>query len=211
MEIIIDGIKGFTFTKPFNTLQSALNEIMDYLNKEQLAMVKLKVNEQEVYPGKSLEAIQDMNTSNIITLEINTYPILQLIEESIADLELYTPELGDLCREIAKVFQSEKPDEGFDPFQKLSGIWGEIKKRESLIINLLGSHLNKTDPTVLKIQEHHDKLNQVLEDAYKSLKNEDCIGLGDLLEYELAPLADKEPEIVKQLKQLISNYISKET
>ncbi len=207
MEVIIDGVKGFTFTKPYNTLQSALNEIMDYLSKEHLAMVKLKVNEQEVYPGKSLEAIQDMNTSNIITLEINTYPILQLVEESIADLELYTPELADLCREIAKVFQSEKPDEGFEPFQKLSGIWGEIKKRESLIINLLGSHLDKTDPTNQKIQKHHDELNKVLEDAYKSLESEDCIGLGDLLEYELAPIAEKEPDVVKQLKQLVSEHI----
>jgi hypothetical protein len=211
MEILIDGIKGFQFSNSPNTLQSALNEIMNFLSTQQLAMVKLRVNEQEVYPGKSLESIQDMDVSNIRTLEISTYPIHQLVEEGIADLELYSPELSGLCREIAQVFQSENPDEGFDPFQKLSAIWSEIKKREALIINLLSSHVTEENPTIKMIKEHHEDLNRVLEDAYKSLENNDCIGLGDLLEYELAPLAEKEPEIVSQLKQLVLQYISKST
>ncbi|MGC8738569.1 MAG: hypothetical protein ACP5UA_07965 [Candidatus Hydrogenedens sp.] len=211
MEVLIDGVKGFQFSNSPDTLQSALNEIMNFLNSQQLAMVKLRVNEQEVYPGRSLESIQEMNISNIRTLEINTYPIYQLVEEGIADLELYSPELSDLCCEIARVFQSENPDEGFDPFQKLSEIWSEIKKREALIINILSSHVTEENPIIRKIKEHHDELNHVLEEAYKSLENNDCIGLGDLLEYELAPLAEKEPEIVGQLKQLAIQYIIKTT
>lgn len=211
MEVLIDGIKGFQFSNSPDTLQSALNEIINYLSNKQLAMVKLKVNEQEVYPGRSLESIQEMSISNIRTLEINTYPMNQLVAESIADLELYSPELSELCCEIAQVFQSENPDEGFDPFQKLSAIWSEIKKREALIINLLRSHITEDNPTIQMIKEHHDELNHVLEEAYKSLENNDCIGLGDLLEYELAPLAEKEPTIVGQLKQLALQYISKTT
>ncbi len=209
MEVLIDGVKGFDFTTSPDTLQSALNEIMNYLHTQQLAMVKLKVNEQEVYPGRSLESIQEMSVSNIRTLEISTYPVQHLIEESIADLELYSPELSELCRGIAQVFQSENPDEGFDPFQKLSAIWSEIKKREAIIVNVLSPHLIQENPTIQMIKEHHDELNRVLEEAYKSLENKDCIGLGDLLEYELAPHAEKEPEIVNQLKQLVSQYISK--
>jgi len=206
MEVLIDGIKGFDFTIPPDTLQTALNEIINYLSNKQLAMVKLKVNDQEVYPGKSLESIQEMNISNIRVLEINTYPIHQLVNESIADLELYSPELSGLCREIAQIFQSENPEEGFEPFQKLSAIWSEIKKREALIINILSAHL-KESPAIQTIKEHHDELNKVLENAYQSLENNDCIGLGDLLEYELAPLAEKEPEIVGQLKHLVSQHI----
>ncbi len=209
MEVFIDGIKGFNFTTSPENLQSALNEIINYLNDKQLAMVKLKVNEQEVYPGKSLEAIQAMDISNIQKLEIITYPVHQLIEESIADLELYSPELCGLCREIAQIFQSENPDDGFKPFQKLSAIWSEIKKREAMIINILSSQLSEDNPSIQNIKTHHDELNKVLEEAYKSLESNDCIGLGDLLEYELAPLAEKEPEVVNQLKQLSKQYISK--
>jgi hypothetical protein len=41
-------------------------------------------------------------------LEVHTYPILHLIEEAVLIWNSYTPDLGDLCREIAKVFQREK-------------------------------------------------------------------------------------------------------
>lgn len=209
MEVLIDGVGGFQFQTSPDTLQSALNEIISFLNDKQLAMVKLKVNEQDVYPGKSLEAIQGMSISNIRKLEITTYPIFQLIEESLNDLEKYTPEMSELCHEIAQIFQSENPDDGFEPFQKLSAIWGEIKKREALIINSLNSYLNPDDPVIQSIKKHHEELNQVLEEAYQALENRDCIGLGDLLEYELAPHAEKEPEIVNQLKQIVHKYIPK--
>lgn len=205
MEIIINGSAGFQCVTPPSTLQDVLVQVLDYLAEHHQAMIKLKVNGQEVYPGKPLEAIQQMDAKNIYSLEITATPTHQLVKECLEDLERYTPELGDLCVEIAKVFQGERPEEGLIPFQKLTQIWSEIKAREAMIINALGRYMKEDDPILQSIHEHIDELNTVLREAYEFLEKGDFIGIGDILEYELAPQAHQEPQIVAKLKEIFDS------
>ena len=50
------------------------------------------------------------------------------------------------------------------------------------------------------VKEMHDKLNACLEEAADALTAGDCVLLGDLLEYELAPQAEAEVKIVSLLR-----------
>lgn len=208
MKIIINGKEEFRVPENAKTLIDILEILIDYLSNNNLGLVKLRVNEQNVYPGESLKAIQNMEISNIHTLEITAIPILQLLQDSISELERYTPELSNICYGIAELFQSENPSEGLGPFQRLTEIWGEIKNREAVIVNSLSKYLKNQESSIVgEIVEHHRELNQYLGEAYKALSNEDMVSLSDILQYELAPRAEKELEIVNLLRKLVESII----
>lgn len=208
MKIIINGKEEFRVPENAKTLIDILEILIDYLSNNNLGLVKLRVNEQNVYPGESLKAIQNMEISNIHTLEITATPILQLLQDSISELERYTPELSNICYGIAELFQSENPSEGLGPFQRLTEIWGEIKNREAVIVNSLSKYLKNQESSIVgEIVEHHRELNQYLDEAYKALSNEDMVSLSDILQYELAPRAEKELEIVNLLRKLVESII----
>lgn len=208
MKIIINGKEEFRVPENAKTLIDILEILIDYLSNNNLGLVKLRVNEQNVYPGESLKAIQNMEISNIHTLEITAIPILQLLQDSISELERYTPELSNICYGIAELFQSENPSEGLGPFQRLTEIWGEIKNREAVIVNSLSKYLKNQESSIVgEIVEHHRELNQYLDEAYKALSNEDMVSLSDILQYELAPRAEKELEIVNLLRKLVESII----
>lgn len=208
MKIIINGKEEFRVPENAKTLIDILEILIDYLSNNNLGLVKLRVNEQNVYPGESLKAIQNMEISNIHTLEITAIPILQLLQDSISELERYTPELSNICYGIAELFQSENPSEGLGPFQSLTEIWGEIKNREAVIVNSLSKYLKNQESSIVgEIVEHHRELNQYLDEAYKALSNEDMVSLSDILQYELAPRAEKELEIVNLLRKLVESII----
>ena len=81
--------------------------------------------------------------------------------------------------------------------------WSQIKSREALVTNAL-----ELDTTAITLNGKsmvtiHEELNQFLEEAAQALKDSYTILLGDLLEYELAPRAEQELEIVALLQAQI--------
>ncbi|GEM_PF-512481 len=204
MKVIINGNEELAIPESARTLNDALTALVEYLHSKKLGLVKLRVNEQDVYPGDSLNSVQNMNILNIHKLEATAVPILQLLKESITDLEKYTPELSSICYAIADLFQSENPNDGLIPFQKLTEIWGEVKNREAVIVNTVSRYLDKENSIVNEIVIHHNELNQFLNEAYNALEKGDIVSLSDILQYELAPRAEKEVNIVNILKQLVN-------
>ncbi|MCX8065910.1 MAG: hypothetical protein N3G21_12185 [Candidatus Hydrogenedentes bacterium] len=205
MRVIINEKEEFPVPEGARNLMNVLETLLEYLSSKDLGLIKLRVNEQEVPPGKSLSAVQNMDISNIHIIEVTAVPTLQLLRESIVELEKYTPELSNLCYGIAELFQSENPADALGPFQKLTEIWGEIKNREALIVNTISKYVEGENPIISDIIEHHNELNQYLNEAYKALDREDIISLSDILQYELAPRAEKEIEILNLLKKLVEN------
>lgn len=204
MKIIINGNEELSVPENAKTLAEVLNYLIDNLYERHLGLVKLRVNEQHVSPGESLNAVQNMDITNINKLEVEAVPILQLLKESISDLEKYTPELSNICYGIADLFQSENPNDAFVPFQRLTEIWGEVKNREAMIVNTISRYMKEDSSVVNEIIEHHKELNQFLNEAYDALERGDIVSLSDILQYELAPRAEREINIVNLLKQLFN-------
>ena len=119
---------------------------------------------------------------------------------ALGDLEGVLPELPEACRKLAETFHSESPESGFEPFQQFAHIWKTIKERELHIVGALGIDVDELEIDGQPIGPMHDELNKFLDEAAEALKNNDCVLLGDLLEYEMAPKAEKEIEIVAMLR-----------
>jgi len=70
-----------------------------------------------------------------------------------------------------------------------------------LIANALRLDLDSMSLDGSSLKALHDDLNAQLKEAAEALENGDCILLGDLLEYELAPRAEREERIVGLLRE----------
>ena len=125
-----------------------------------------------------------------------------MINESLRDLEQVIPELPTACRSLAEIFQGNAPAEGYEPFDKLAEIWSHIKTREMQVASALRVSLESIELNGKNLDTMHLELNEYLEEAISAIKSGDCVLLGDLLEYELAPRAEQEAAIVGQLRAL---------
>ncbi len=111
------------------------------------------------------------------------------------------PELASACRKLAAVFQSEIPEEGYEPFQELAEIWEFVKARQRLAAEALDLDLEALEVKGQPLAVHLRELNSFLEESAQALRDGDTVLLGDLLEYELAPRAELEGEIVSALRR----------
>ena len=102
-----------------------------------------------------------------------------------------------------------KPEEGFEPFHHLADIWVSVKQREALIIG--ATAIDDADLVIggKKTADHHNELNRFLDECAHALEKNDCVTLGDLLEYELAPRAEVEMEIFAKLEEACSKLSRK--
>jgi hypothetical protein len=126
------------------------------------------------------------------------------VNNCLAELERALPELPEVCHRLAEVFQSERPESGYEPFEQLAAIWKTIKEREIQIFNALDIDLGSIEVDGEPISRIHEELNQYIDEAAEALKAGDCVLLGDLLEYELAPRAETEAAIVALLRDRVS-------
>jgi hypothetical protein len=159
------------------------------------------VDGQRITPEEVAQRFADVAPSQIQHLEIQTEATATLVRNCINELQAVLPDLPNACHNLAEVFQSETPEDGFEPFQELAMLWGYIKQREMLIMNALELDMEALCINGATLAEMHKSLNTFLSEAVQALKEGDTVTLGDLLEYELAPRADQESAIVALLKQ----------
>lgn len=200
MDVIVDGASNYDLKGDPADVLAAVAAVSDFLRGQGRSILSVKLDGADVQPEDLAERLRDIAPSSVGRLEIGSESTAALIEASLAGLNETLPELPKVCRNLAEVFQGENPESGFEPFVELAGIWAQIKSRESLVANALD--LNLADLTVggKTLQTSHRELNQFLEEAEQALKDGDIILLGDLLEYELAPRAEQEAEIVALLQ-----------
>lgn len=203
MDVILDGATNYNLEGDPQDMFSAIGAISEYLRQEGRSILSVRVDGTEIAPEELTDRLQNTPVCDITRLEIGSEETTKLIEECLQGLEEYLPELPNICRSLATVFQGETPEEGFEPFVEMAGLWSQIKSREALVTNAL-----ELDSTALSIEgksvvDIHDELNQFLKEAAQALEDGDTILLGDLLEYELAPRAEQEMEIVALLQTQI--------
>lgn len=201
MDVIIDGERNFQFQgEPANVL-SAIGAISDFLRSKGRDMVSLSVNGLAIRSDTVDTEFAKTPASAVMVIEVRSEDTVTMVKNCLGELESVLPELPSACQSLAQVFQSETPEDGYEPFQELANLWSHIKRREFLVTRALGLDLAGTEINGRSLAEAHGELNTFLEEAAQALRDGDCVLLGDLLEYELAPRAEMELQIVALLRQ----------
>ncbi len=201
MDVIVDGKRNVEVKGDPADALSVVTAATEFLHAQGRAMVSVTVDGKALQPEEIIRALQGLDTHQVKVLEIGSENKAVMVRNCLAELEAALPELPTACHSLAEVFYSETPEDGFEPFQKLANLWAHIKRRQILIANALG--MNQQDIMVkdASLAEMQTDLNSFLEEAAQALKDGDCVLLGDLLEYELAPRAEQETSIVSVLKE----------
>lgn len=200
MEVIIDRDRQFTFTRePANALE-ALAVIHEHLRDQGRMIVALKVDGKSLGPREIEASLRGKPVSAIGRMEVRSGETGALVRQALDELAAVLPELPDACRKLARLFQSESPEAGYEPFHTYADIWQMVKHREMEIINALQLDLDTLEVQGRSFRQIHEDLNGYLAEAAEAVLKNDCILLGDLLEYELAPRAELEMEIVALLR-----------
>ncbi|MBL7644935.1 MAG: hypothetical protein JNK74_01980 [Candidatus Hydrogenedentes bacterium] len=200
MDVIVDGASNYNLQGTPEDVFGAVGAVADFLRGQGRSVLSVRVDGAEISPDNMAERLKGKALADVGRLEIGSELTSSLVEACLSGLQEFLPELPQVCRNLAEVFQGEKPEEGFDPFVELAEIWGHIKSRESLVANALELELGGLEVDGKTVQSIHAELNQFLEEAEQALKDGDIILLADLLEYELAPRAELEVSIVSLLQ-----------
>lgn len=200
MDVIVDGERSFKFDTTPSSILSAVAEITESLREEGRAVVEVKADGQVLTPDNMVDVLKDKSLTDVGQLEVATKEVSVLVNDELDDLERVLPDLPQACHSLAEVFQSDNPEDGYEPFYQLAEIWETVKKRQMQIASALDLDLDQLEIEGEPVARMHEALNGHLDEAARALQTSDCVTLGDLLEYELAPIAEKEAKIVALLR-----------
>lgn len=205
MKVLLDGEIREDFAGA-DDLFAVVAAVNDWLRERKCGIVELRYNDSVISPDEVTEKMRDKSGEPNDILDFKSAPVEKLVESALSGLDAYLPELAKACRSLAEVFQSDAPENGYDMFRDLAEAWMEIKNRELQTANLLELDLDTLLVEGVSMSVLHEELNGFLEECAQALNDGDCVLLGDLLEYELAPRAELETEIVAMLRrQLVTN------
>lgn len=204
MEVVLDGQKGFLFQQEPQNVLTAVSAVNDALRTQGRAILALAVDGRPVGPGDALGELASVPLEQVGTLSITSEAVNTLVRSCLVELEQALPELPQVCHSLAEIFQGQNPETGYEPFEQLAIIWKTIKERELQVFSALDIDLSAIDVNGEPIARMHEELNQYIQEAADALKAKDCVLLGDLLEYELAPRAETEAAIVALLRAKVA-------
>jgi hypothetical protein len=200
MEVIVDGQRNLeTPGKPEDVL-ALLGILSKRLRDQGRAILSIEADGEEISPERLVDKFTGRALDDFGELVITSEAISVMVANCLDDLDRAVPELPFACRSLAAIFQSESPEEGFEPFQELARLWSFIKTRQTLVVSSLDLDLDACELNGQSLADMHTALNAYLEEAAQATKNLDYTLLGDLLEYELAPRAEQEAGIVALLR-----------
>lgn len=202
MDVIVDGDRNFKLEGEPQDVLSAIAAIDKFLHERGRAILSVTADGERMGTPDSVHTIGKKPISEVGALEVVSGDVKAMVEESLEELDRVLPELPVACHSLAEIFQSSSPSEGYAPFEKLAEIWSHIKTRQMQVAKALQVSLDTLELDGKTLADIHRELNEYLEEAAAALKSGDCVLLGDLLEYELAPRAELEQKIVPLLQSL---------
>lgn len=208
MEVIVDGEKNFSFDGTPDNMVEAVAAIVTYLQEQGRAMMAIEVDGKAVPSTALQETLEDMDTASVQIINVHSESLSALVDQTLSELEEYLPELPNACHSLAEVFHGEHPEEGFEPLSQIISIWSEVKQRQMQVANAIQLDLREITLQDASLEKRHDELNTFLKECADALEKGDCVLLGDLMEYELAPRAEQELEISGLLKERASAHFA---
>jgi len=204
MDVSVDGKRDFALQGEPKDILSAVAAVSDFLRSQGRAVLSVHVDGVEITADKMVEVLEDKPLDDAKTLEIESADLGALAADILDGLRDAVAELPKACHQLAEVFHGDTPEEGFEPFHHLADIWVSVKQREALVIGATGMEDSDLVIGGKKTADHHNELNQFLDECASAIERKDCVTLGDLLEYELAPRAEVEMEIFGKLEEACS-------
>ena len=201
MEIIIDGTPGYPFGELPATLIGVLKGLEEGTRTGGRGITRIEVDGKEILPEDVMDKMGDHAVDTVGSVAITTRSLNEMVRDCLSRMRETVRELPGLCRSLAEVFQSDTPEEGFEPFQRLAEIWHIIKQNEMHVASTIGLDLENTPVEGKALRESHMELNTYLGECIGALEAGDTVLIGDLLEYELAPRAESEAHILATLEQ----------
>jgi len=199
--VIVDGERNFAVQGEPEDALAVVAAISDFLRERGRAIMTVTADGKDIQSQDLTKTLEGLSLDELSILEVSSDEIATLVDTSLREIMEVLPELPNACHGLAQVFQGENPEEGYEPFEELANIWATIKKRESMAASALDLDLEGIQIEGKSIAEIHQTLNVHLEEAVQALVDGDCVLLGDLLEYELAPRAELEATIVAMLHE----------
>lgn len=201
MELIVDGAADFACDSDAGTILSVLECVNARLREGGRAILRLRVDGRDVSASDLAKELKDKPVTEVARLEVESAQVRQLVNECLDMLARELPHLPQACHELAAEFQGPDPANGYEPCHKLAEIWGHVKSRQMLVISALELDMDSLDVNGKGLGELHRDLNDQFEQMIAALEAQDCVRLGDLVEYELAPRAETEAKIVAVLQE----------
>jgi len=205
MKVLIDGQDGFAVEGTPEDVLAVFAAASAYLSNSGRSVLRVQLDGNDVTPVSLQERLRGLALESVNTLEITSGLTSKLVTESLREIESTLSELPGLCRQLAEVFQGDSPEDGFESFHRLAEIWAYVKEQQVLAANALDLDLNQTLVDGESIQAMSVELNRFLTESAEAIKNGDTVLLGDLLEYELAPRAEKEAAILAAIRANAKN------
>ena len=199
MRIIVDGDADFKGTADSTNVGAALTQVTNYLHGKRRAILAVIINGQNVSPDDIPTIFENVPTEEIQTVEVQSESIVALARESLDEIQEVLPELPVACHSLAEVLKDDATNETKEHFRQLLEIWNTIKQREQLILDSLEISEHELALKERTLSEWKGELEQYMVEARHAFEEGDFATLSDLLEYELAPRAEFETEIVEFL------------
>ena len=194
--IIIDGRPMDMNMAAFSNLEEILVQVIkdDYLEKRVVTDVLLnKEPFNEIYPHQA----EDIEVSEIETLEIQTVPLNEMAGSVTEELYKVIHIMGEGSREIARLFRQADDAEALEMLQDLL----EVTREFLGMVGLL--RYEYVTPGTDSIDDRIETISSLLGEMIEVLENEDWILLADLLEYEFLPTVKDWSGVINNLQKVI--------
>ena len=194
--IIIDGRPMDMNMAAFSNLEEILVQVIkdDYLEKRVVTDVLLnKEPFNEIYPHQA----EDIEVSEIETLEIQTVPLNEMAGSVTEELYKVIHIMGEGSREIARLFRQADDAEALEMLQDLL----EVTREFLGMVGLL--RYEYVTPGTDSIDDRIETISSLLGEMIEVLENEDWILLADLLEYEFLPTVKDWEGVIGNLRNVI--------
>ena len=194
--IIIDGRPMDMNMAAFSNLEEILVQVIkdDYLEKRVVTDVLLnKEPFNEIYPHQA----EDIEVSEIETLEIQTVPLNEMAGSVTEELYKVIHIMGEGSREIARLFRQADDAEALEMLQDLL----EVTREFLGMVGLL--RYEYVTPGTDSIDGRIETISSLLGEMIEVLENEDWILLADLLEYEFLPTVKDWENVIGSLRNVI--------
>ena len=194
--IIIDGRPMDMNMAAFSNLEEILVQVIqdDYLEKRVVTDVLLnKEPFNEIYPHQA----EDIEVSEIETLEIQTVPLNEMAGSVTEELYKVIHIMAEGSREIARLFRQADDAEALEMLQDLL----EVTREFLGMVGLL--RYEYVTPGSDSIDDRIEAISSLLGEMIEVLENEDWILLADLLEYEFMPVVNDWKGVISNLQKVI--------
>ena len=201
MKLIVDGEEAGLEAEEIHDLGAVLHELDTNLREDGRLVCEVRCDGKTVAADEVAGVLQRAAADGVETLEIITTPTGPVLKNIVESMEMAVPELPVICMELARVFHSSDAAQGYEPFNTFAAHWEEIKRLQIQALNVLHRHPADVRIGGQSLDDLHQALNTHLQQCVEALTKQDAIALGDILQHDLAPLAEKEAALVAWLKE----------